>query len=60
MTDQMNQWVRESAATLFAVPNLRGSIIVNFDTESGALKPVVHTSAQFGADSERTTHALSP
>lgn len=45
MTRALERWVTESGAALFAVPNLRGSLVIEFDTTSGAVRPVLRSEA---------------
>jgi hypothetical protein len=42
MAEQLMRWVNETGVHLFKVPNLRGDIVLNFDTSSGTVRPVVH------------------
>lgn len=56
MTKQLERWVAESATLLFAVPNLRGSLVIEFDTTSGALRPILRSDGVLSGASPPGTH----
>jgi hypothetical protein len=53
MVEKLMRWINETGAALFKIPNLRGDIVLNFDTAIGSVRPVVHLSG--GAAPPTTT-----
>lgn len=45
MVENVAGWLKTSGHHLFATPNLRGSLVIEFDTTTGTVRPVLRSEA---------------
>lgn len=56
MAENVAGWIKTSGHHLFATPNLRGSLVIEFDTTTGTIRPILRSEAVIPAASPPGTN----